>query len=356
MGTIYQRHKGGTYYGYWTDIKGRHRRKSLRTRDPQVARARLRQLELVSTDPATHARHSLKAAIGDLLDVVSHGNAGPTWMSYRQKGENLIDGLGDPMLGDLTRDALLAYVRQRKTAGASDGTVHKEFVVLRRALTEARNRGLWLGDPRVLVPSIRVRYEPRERWLDARNGARLLSELTQPKRRLWAALAMLAGLRLAEIEALRWEHLDLDAKRLRAPGRKTPSAWRVLPIGPDLEQLLRATKKRDKPRASDRVVPKWPNVRRDLAAAIERINKADAAAAERRKRKPPTPLVRVTPNDLRRTFASWLKQQGVDSFQVAKLLGHTSSKMVELVYGRLADETFVAAVATLPRLRLVSNG
>jgi integrase len=36
---------------------------------------------------------------------------------------------------------------------------------------------------------------------------------------------------------------------------------------------------------------------------------------------------------------------------VAKLLGHTSSRMVELVYGRLNDLTCQNAVATLPSLR-----
>ena len=40
-----------------------------------------------------------------------------------------------------------------------------------------------------------------------------------------------------------------------------------------------------------------------------------------------------TPNDLRRTFASWLKQSGQDSLVVARLMGHTSTRMVELVYG-----------------------
>ena len=354
MGTIYQRRKGGTYYGYWTDAKNRHHRKSLRTKDPTVARARLRQLELVSTDPAAHSGHTLGAAIGHLLEVVSHENAGPTWKSYRQKGENLLDWFGDVALDDLSRDLMLAYVRQRKVAGKKDGTIHKELVVLRRALEEARDRELWRGEPSTLVPTIRVRYEPRENWLDARNGARLLDELAFG-RRLWAALAMLGGLRLSEVEALRWEHVDIQNKRIRVPGKKTISAWRVIPIGPDLERLLVAARKRAKPAPADRVVSRWPNVRRDLAAAIERINKVDAARAAKRKRKPPTPLKPVTPNDLRRTFASWLKQQGVDSFQVARLLGHTSSKMVELVYGRLADETYIAAVAALPRLK-VSNG
>ena len=49
-------------------------------------------------------------------------------------------------------------------------------------------------------------------------------------------------------------------------------------------------------------------------------------------------IERVSPNDLRRTFASWLKQASVDSFVVAQLLGHSSSRMVEMVYYRYSFE------------------
>ena len=56
----------------------------------------------------------------------------------------------------------------------------------------------------------------------------------------------------------------------------------------------------------------------------------------------------MSPNDLRRTYASWLKQRGVDSMIVAKLLGHTTSRMVELVYGHLNDAALQAAMAQLP--------
>lgn len=38
----------------------------------------------------------------------------------------------------------------------------------------------------------------------------------------------------------------------------------------------------------------------------------------------------------------------MDSAVVAKLLGHTSTRMVDLVYGRLAGENLVTAVTTLP--------
>jgi integrase len=60
-------------------------------------------------------------------------------------------------------------------------------------------------------------------------------------------------------------------------------------------------------------------------------------------------LSHVSPNDLRRTFASWLKQAGQDSMTVARLLGHTSSRMMELVYD-LNDLTYQTAVAALPAL------
>lgn len=350
MGTLYQRKTGGTYYGYWTDVKGRHHRKSLATHDREVARARLRQYELVSTDSAAHSRHALTAAIGDLLNVVAQGNSRATWGSYKQKGSHLVRLLGNIELGDLTRDLVLGYVRHRRSDIASDSTIHKELVVLRRTLAEARERGLWAGDPRAIVPSIKVRYEPKENWLSEDDAGRLLATLKNPGRRLWTALGLLAGLRLSEIESLRWEHVDTDAKRLRVPGRKTASSWRVVPIGVDLDVMLRAERKRAKATPAARVVEHWPNVRRDLAVAIEQMNRAAAELAAKRKRKPPTPLKAVTPNDLRRTFASWLKQRGFDSLVVAQLLGHTSTRMVEKVYGRLADANFIAAVAALPRM------
>src|SRR5262249_11516401 len=154
----------------------------LKTRDQIVARARLRQLELVSTDAATYGKHPLHEAIKHLLDVVAHGNADGTWRSYRQKGENLIDIIGDADCSELTRELVLEYGRRRKADGVVDGTVHKELVVLRRALGEARDRGLWRGDPRTTVPSIKVRYEPRRRWLDPKQASGVLDELDGERR------------------------------------------------------------------------------------------------------------------------------------------------------------------------------
>ena len=57
---------------------------------------------------------------------------------------------------------------------------------------------------------------------------------------------------------------------------------------------------------------------------------------------------RVTLNDLRRTFASWSVQAGVPAKVIANLMGHTSTRMVDLVYGRVGPSDYEAAIARLP--------
>jgi hypothetical protein len=42
-----------------------------------------------------------------------------------------------------------------------------------------------------------------------------------------------------------------------------------------------------------------------------------------------------TANDLRRTFAQWMRQAGAPLELVAPMMGHATTKMLELVYGRL---------------------
>ena len=52
--------------------------------------------------------------------------------------------------------------------------------------------------------------------------------------------------------------------------------------------------------------------------------------------------------DLRRTFATWLKQRDVDSAVVAAMMGHSSTAMVDRVYGKLDAANFRRAIAKLP--------
>ncbi|MDF1565862.1 MAG: tyrosine-type recombinase/integrase [Deltaproteobacteria bacterium] len=86
-------------------------------------------------------------------------------------------------------------------------------------------------------------------------------------------------------------------------------------------------------KAWGRSVGPCSNVRIDLQAAC-------AAAG----------VPRVSPNDLRRTCASWMVQGGVSNPKVAAWLGHTSTQMVDKVYGHLDLESLREAAGAVPKV------
>jgi integrase len=328
MGTIYRRVDGGPFYGQWTDAKGNRRREGLRTRDPKVARERLRKAELAATDPAAHREpHLLSSALDYLLTVGCANNAEGTVHCYTHKARHLVRVLGDVDVGGIGYDEVAGYAHTRLNEKASSSSVGKELTVLRRALKEAHRRGLTPIAPAAMMPEFKVRYTPIARHHTPHQLGALIAALS-PKRRLWVALASLGGMRLAEVERVAWDGIDLTTGWIRVLGSKTKGSWRRVPIAAPLRAILEAV-----PQAHRRglVAGHWGNVRRDLAATCVRAK-----------------VPRVTPNDLRRTFASLMVQAGVERLAVAHLLGHSSTRMVELVYGRLNDGIYRSAVATLP--------
>jgi hypothetical protein len=88
----------------------------------------------------------------------------------------------------------------------------------------------------------------------------------------------------------------------------------------------------------------------DLRAAVARANKklADELAADGAV----DPIPFVSPNDLRRAFASWLVHP---LLVVAALLGHSSTRVVEKVYGRLSAKNMDDAIAVLPSFGTVTT-
>ena len=62
-------------------------------------------------------------------------------------------------------------------------------------------------------------------------------------------------------------------------------------------------------------------MRRDLHAACERAE-----------------IAPVSPNDLRRTFATWQAEAGVPEAVTASLMGHTSSAMIRRVYAKIGTD------------------
>jgi len=273
-----------------------------------------------SPAPAYRVAHALE----DLMGLGCADNAAGTIRCYRQRAGHVLRLLGEHPLASLHLDQVQAFIQQRLAESASAETVRKELCVLRRSLDLAQRRGLQAPAPEQAIPRFRAKYVPRKTWLTPQQVNQLLAELPA-ERALFVLCAVYTGARLSELQSLQWADVDFSAAQVHIRGTKTQQSDRFVPLHPRLAQALGFKRARG-PLLSD-----WPNCRRDLAVACKRAH---------------CPV--VTPNDLRRTFASWLVQAGETSYVVAQLLGHSSSAMVERVYGRLAGHTLRSAIARLP--------
>jgi integrase len=330
---LYRKKTSPSWYGQYYDLAGKRVTRSLRTTDKKVARAKLLELEREAIDPRRRAKNEATESLRDTLEyLVQHGCsecAEATIKMYAKKAGHLLRLLDIRQISELTREDVQRFINQRIEEGAAPTTVQKELITLRRALREAQERGRFDRDVAALIPKLKAPYHPRRRYLSVVEFELLLMALPAERRR-WLVLAVYTGARFSEVERLEWSHVNLDAGQLLLPGTKTVRSVRWIPIAEPLAAELGRIPAAER---EGHVVDAWQNVRRDLRAACERAG-----------------IGVVSPNDLRRTFASWLKQAGVDSMTVGRLLGHTTSRMVDLVYGHLDDATKRRAIAHLPSL------
>lgn len=322
--------RGKVYYARVPYPDGSIKRVTTRCTDRRAAEAVYRQLERAAAgaDPtAANAKpHSLAQALAHFLAHARDQVAEGTLRMYDEKAGHLVRLLGDVDVNLLRVDDVQVYIAERlHTDHAARETVRKELVALRQALALARDRGALVHDPGALVPTFRVRYEPRRRYL-AEPEFWFLVRWFEPHRQLWLIVAVYTGARYSEICRLRWEHIDWRQQVIHLPGRKTRKSDRLIPLHPALAHFLAPLREPD-----GLIVGGWGDVRHALNRATDRLG-----------------IGHVTPNDLRRTFASWLVQDGVATRHVAELLGHSSTRMVDLVYGQVDQQTLRRAMERLP--------
>ncbi len=264
---------------------------------------------------------------------------------YVTKSGHLLRVLGEYVdVNSLPNNVEEAYVRQRQSEEAHDHTIHKELVVLRAALRLAKRNGLLHGDLDRLRTDHSPNYQPRRRSLTVPEYTNLLMALP-PKRRATVAFIVLSAPRDSEWPNVERSHVDFDSV-LTLPGTKTRRAWRQIPLREhtDLAELLKQVLA-ELPPDQERLFEPWLNIRRDLHVACDRAE-----------------IPHVSPNDLRRTFATWCWQGGMHPSRIALLLGHCDARMVERVYGVLDSGSLGGDVATvfnrlnLPRVSVPKAG
>lgn len=337
---VYKR--GAVWHCVFYDNERRRIRRSTGCTDKKAAETRARAWERDAADPdhATARDATLSQALTlyfeSLEELVAAGKRSrATRDSYKSKAGHLVrifesrDGLTyEPfrLATITTSDPVEQYIAQRRKEHASDSTIAKELVVLERALSVAKNKGLWHGDLDAVMPRFSCRSEPRTRFLTRDEVDRLMRKL-RPRRAAVVAFIAATGAEWSAVSNAAREDVAPDVASVLVRGTKNKYRVRPVPIVSDDQRRLLEFTRKHAAGTFGALFPRWSNGRRDLLEACERAGI------------PPCSF-----HDLRRSFASWMLQDGVPPHLIAKMLGHRTSRMVEVVYGQIRPDDLGALV------------
>lgn len=316
--------RGDVWFCAFYDLAGRRHRRSTRCHDRRAAEVVARRWEQAAADPAgaTQAAATVEDALDLLLklrreEAAAKKRSQETVRYYEQKTGVLVRVLGaETLLATLTAQLLDGYVTTRRREKSSEHTIHKELGALHVALRLAKRRGLWRGDLEELLPPAPVDYKPKTRFITYAEMPVLLAELDSDDSAR-AAFCMATSAELGATTRTTRKDLELDPIPVR--GTKNSERDRKVPL-----------------------VTKWQGVllehakehAQGIAGALFKNEAADFRSALKYAARR-AGMAHVSPNDLRRTFSTWLRAEGVALETIAPLMGHKTTRMLELVYARL---------------------
>ncbi len=330
---------------YWAN--GERVSESTHQTSRKAAEAVGAKLERDAADPdhAATVGKTLSDAFGLLLaeraeEAKAKRKSEATVKFYRQKAGHWLDlfGPGFPlervnarMVKSYISSRRSEYVDKAETKSVSDHTIGKELVAMRAALKLAATAGMWRGDPKAVVPiSFAAAYEPRDRWLDDSQLAALFVEL-DPHEAARVAFIVATSAEWSCVEKAKRVDVVTDKSsgsarvHLRGTKRKTRDRWVPIVTGWQESLLAYATKHGGGVKGA--LFALWPSCGQSLYWACKRAG-----------------IDHATPNDLRRTFAQWMRRDGMPLELIAPMMGHASMSMLQRVYGRL-DATSLEARA-----------
>jgi integrase len=383
---------------YWTWIAGK--RVSTGCTDREAARKVRERLERQAADPRHAAAQS--RTIWDMIEHAitekrrkkgKHGTvAAATLQIFKDRLGHVERILGSECpLADVDYDAVGRFIAQRETEpGAKRGsllsqhTISKELQHLRYALrlekalgnyphdvdhvtrsgiatgyVPRKRRLAWEDIPRIIesvawgnagkvtqatidnarylhgqgmsvraiADEMRVGYATAHRYLRMKVAAPTRMNVIRSQHVAWmiACCARREESYLAEMR----DH-DLEKWHVRIRGTKTTAADAVITIAPRFRDLLRFAL-RERPKTGP-LFPRWQNVYRALGLACDRIG-----------------IERLSPNDLRRTHSSILSAAGVPHSMLKNVTRHTTTIMLDRVYGQQTLDDTAHVLATIDK-------
>jgi integrase len=256
-------------------------------------------------------------------------------------------------IGSVARSDVQLWVKQMQKAGTGANTITAVYHLFAAMLSDAVLEGLIGASPcrEIDLPKV---VKPAPRWLSRHEydliqlalasrslqaaGGRGGPEVPDPHRLTWqafVALGCFSGLRPGELAGLDVEHVDFDRHLVRVQQvmtrhglrgyGKSDAATRSVPFPPEVGDMLwRLVGDR-----GDGPVFTAPEGGRVSDGLFRRRVWETALSG--------AGIEYVRPYVMRHTAASWLVQAGVPTFEIVKMLGHSSTRLVD-TYLHLAPD------------------
>ena len=262
---------------------------------------------------------------------------------------HLFPAFGDQPLCDINRQHIQGFVTDKMTRQKFSW---KTSLHLRNLLSTIFSTAVhWEYVP--LNPAKGVKLPPRPlrgqlRFLTTDEVSRLLSALEEPGRTL-VLMAVLTGMRIGELLALRWKNVDFQGKTIRVREAvyeghnstpKTQGGNRDIPFGPTLEQALRHHLGRRGTSEDSLVFPSRNGTYLRPGNLQKRWLLPACAKAE---------LRRFSWHDFRRTHATLLSDMGEPLKTAQAQLGHASLSTTAEIYAQAVPASQRAAVERLEK-------
>jgi integrase len=286
-------------------------------------------LRAFSRDFLAWARANPKRSTADRYDLMLRVHLLPHWGRWR--------------LAVIDTASIEAYKSVKLDSGLAKKTVNNHLALLSKMLHTAHEWRLVRAAPRVPVFKLPKLADQEYRWLSREEASKLVAAADG----YWRAMIVVAlntGLRMGELQALRWSDVDLKLGKLTVRRSWWDGHFDTPKSGKPREVPINATA-----RAALDSHP--PLLRCELVfhtrtgTAIDKpdLHRGLARVCAR------AGVERVGWHVMRHTFASWLVQAGVPMRQVQALLGHSTIQMTER-YAHLSPATGADAVAALDAL------
>jgi integrase len=270
--------------------------------------------------------------------------------SYRDIVElHLVPGLGRIPLAKLTPADVQAFLNRKREGGLSARRVQMLHAVLRRALRTAEEWGMLSRNVARLAHPPRVpKHEIRP--LTPEEAHQLIETSAEDRlRALWIA-ALGTGLRQGELLGLRWDDVDLEARRLRVchtlarvDGKlvllepKTDRSRRTIMLPEVVVAALSAYRTRQKMErlvAGSRWIDSGHVFTTTIGTPLETagVTRAFQRALTR------AGLPKSRFHDLRHAAGTFALSQGFTLEDVKQLLGHSSIVLTSNTYGHVLEQ------------------